>query len=273
MGEAEKTDIDTLDAEIAQELQADEPEYTESELKAIDEGWNPDKSKLPEGTKFYNAEEYLDRGTFFRKIDDLKNRNERLEAQFGHLSDNYQKANERELKKAEAEHKAVIKALKAEKVEALNEGDHQRVVDIDEQMQQTIEPQAPAPASDPVGDETFTDWKTDNPWYETDKVLKKQADIMSDSYRGTGTPFETVLSEITADLKDLYPHKFENPRRKAVGSVEAGGSPQSRAGKLSEKSLTKEELSMYRDLGMDEVLKTDAQKKEYFQNTIDARES
>ncbi len=271
MSEAEK--VEDLDAAIAEELQADEPEYSETELKAIDAGWNPDESKLPEGTKFYNAEDYLDRGTFFRKIDDLKTRNERLEAQFGHLSDNYRKANERELKKSADEYQNIIKKLKAEKVDALNEGDHQRVVDIDEQMQAAPKPQAPEPQPDPIGDKLFADWKTENSWYETDKVLKKQADILSDSYRGTGTPFETVLSEITADLKELYPHKFENKRRKVPASVEGGGSPRPKGGKLSEKSLTAEELSYYQDFEMDKVLTTEKLKQEYLRNVIEARES
>jgi len=271
--ELENVDIGALDAEVAAELQVDEPEYSEIEQKAIDEGWNPDKSDLPEGTPFVDAEEFVKRGSFFRKIDSQKAEIDMLNKRFDHLSENYQKANDRELKKAEAEYTKTLDALKAEKVQAMDEGDHQRVVDIDEQMKATPEPQAPqAPQSNPEGDKQWANWKEANPWYANDKVLRKQADLMSDSYRGTGTPFETVLSEITADLKDLYPHKFENKRRQSAASVEGGGSPQPRTGKTSEKNLTQEELAIYRDLGMDKVLTTDAAKKEYFQNVIDSRD-
>lgn len=279
MSEAEKVDLDELDVQIAEELQVDEskpeiaePEYSEIEQKAIDEGWNPDKSKLPEGTKFYSAEEYLDRGTFFRKIDTQKAEIERMKAQMEHLSDNYRKANERELKKAEKEYKAIIDGLKAEKVQALDEGDHHRVVEIDEQMRAAEAPQAEAPTPNhAIADKIIGDWKAENTWYDNDEALGEQADILASQYARKNIPLEEALPKISARMKELFPHKFENKRRSGAASVEGGGSPQPKTGKVSEKSLTAEELSMYRDLGMDKVLKSDADKQEYFRNVIASR--
>jgi len=271
MSEAE---LDILDAEVAAELKADEPEYTEVEQKAIDEGWNPDKGDLPEGTPFVDAEEYIKRGSFFRKIDSLKADNDQLRAQFNHLSENYQKANERELKKAADEYQNIIKELKAEKVQAMDEGDHQRVVDIDEQMRSTPEPQEEKQEKPDyaAADEAIAKWKTDNTWYEEDEALGEQADMLASQYAKRNIPLNDALPKISQRMKELFPHKFENKRRQSAASVERGGSPQPSAGKVSEKRLTKEELEMYRDLGMEQVLKTDAAKKKYFQNVIDSRD-
>jgi len=171
-----------------------------------------------------------------------------------------------------AEHKTMIAALKAEKVKALDEGDSQRVVEIDEQLL-TAPPQQDMPVHDNAeADRMINGWKEQNTWYQKDSGLTRHADMMSRDLAARGIPLEVALQTIEAEVKDLFPHKFQNKQREAPPSVEGGGTPQSKSGKVSEKSLRPAELAVYRDLGLDKVLTTDAKKQEYFKNVIESRE-
>ena len=109
---------------------------------------------------------------------------------------------------AESEWKAKYEALKAEKTEALEAGEHSRVVEVDEQLAahkdaKPVEPKKPAAAAAGPSPEE-KQWLADNPWYNTNKKLTARANAigvsLSDEYQGM-----ELLEKVKEEMELLFP--------------------------------------------------------------------
>ena len=239
-----------------------ELEYTDVEKQAMEDGWIPPEraDELPEGKKHLSAEEYLERGTFFKKIDTLKKKVEDQDKTISNLASHYEKVVENERVKAQREMESQIAKLKAEKVEALDQGDSARVVEIDDQMQQIR--QAPQPQGEHPA---LKAWKKENPWYGDDEFLSIEADMMGTELGRRQVPIEVALPKIEQHLKAKSPERFQTPDRDKPPTVEGATPPSKPSKSFGEKDLTQEEREVYKNFERNGVIKSDADRKRYFE--------
>lgn len=276
-GEAEKVDLKAdVEAGLSDETGSTikDIEYTDVEIKAMDDGWiPPDRfDKADTGKDFISAEKFLENGSFFKKINSQKEKIEQLQSNFEKLNSHYEKVAENEHKKAEAEYKAIIDELKAQKVEAISEGDGKRVVEIDDAIERTEKPvKEVEPESDPV----FSAWAAENKWYEEDKFLSVEADGIAERYLAKGLRGKDLLDAMTEHVKTLHPDKFEKVERKRPASVEGdtgGGVSRKTSKNVSERDLTADERDVFRNFDRMEIFKTDEARTKYIKEVIELRE-
>lgn len=229
---------EAVETNVEQNASPVEREYSDAEKAAMSQGWVPEDQY--EGTgKWRSAEDFLDRGELIANIEGKGKKIKALEGTVSELKKHYKSVRETEFKRA-------LASLKAEKKEALDQGDTERVVEIDDEIADTKAEQAKAFVEPPqeqdqgVPNPQFLAWVDRNSWYKNDRVMKAAANVIADEliYSGERNP-TAVLAEVEKRIKKEFPHKFTNPNREKSGSVEGGGS---RGGKPSDGfQLTDEE--------------------------------
>jgi hypothetical protein len=198
-------------------------EYSDVEQRAMAQGWVPEDQYTGHG-KWRSADDFLDRGELFAKIDE---QNRRLKTQ-EETAQQFKKHLERVRK---TEYNRALATLRAEKKSALIEGDADAVVDVDEkietlkaefqQEEQAAARQVPQEAPpNPV----ILAWMNRNPWYNTERAMKIFADEVGTELAAKGmlNPKE-ILDEVERRTKKEFAHKFTNPNRSKAGAVEGGG--------------------------------------------------
>lgn len=263
---------------VEEGLDNQEPEFTEVEKKAMEEGWIPPSrfDSEEQGKEFISAEKFLENGSFFKKINDQKSKIEQLENSINQLNAHYQKVAENERKKAQAEYKEEIERLKAEKVKALEDGDSQRVVDIDEELRVKKEPEN----GNPEFEKFFKDWSEKNKWYDEDQAMRDYADMLGDGYaaRHQDTPYQQIFDYVTEEVKQRYPEKFKNKQREKAPAVE--GSPSNNVSEQSKgknagdptiKDLTSDERTIFRNFERMNIFKSEKDKIKYIKEVVELR--
>lgn len=191
------------------------PEYSESEKKAMEQGWVPKDQWTGEG-KWRDAESFLDRGELFSKIDAQNRKLKNTEAALVALQQHYSKVQETEYKRA-------LETLRKQKKEAIVDNDPDEIVRIDEEIADLKAKATPAPVPQaPAGPHpAFIAWEARNPWYNTDSKKRAYADEIGVQLAGQGkSPYEVLM-----DVTEAVNKKFAtNPRRESAGAVEGGGS-------------------------------------------------
>lgn len=216
------------------------PEPTEVEVRARSMGWVPKEEWNGEG-KWRDADEFVDRGELFEKINSqrkaLKNLEENQRAFNSHLET-----------VRKAEYKRALDQIRKEKKEALAEGDADALIEADEKLlalAKANEAAVVAPPQVETGPHPeFVAWQNRNPWYnETNRAMKAFADVEGAKYAaavqsGQMTPAE-VLREIETQVRREFPEKFTNPNRSKPGAVE--GSRASQSSKAEAYQLSEDE--------------------------------
>lgn len=207
-----------------QQPQAQEPQYTEVEQRAMEQGWVPEDQYNGSG-KWRTAEDFLDRGELFAKIDEqnrrIKGMENTLHAAKVHL-DNVRKT----------EYNRALVALRAEKKQALADGDADAVIAAEDQIEATkaefvqeqfrAQQAQQAQANQP--NPALVAWVNKNQWYQTDRVMRIFADEIGRELAAEGIADpKTLLDEVERRTKKEFPHKFQNPNRAKPGAVEGGG--------------------------------------------------
>lgn len=207
------------DTNEAQENQNSEPQYTEIEQRAMEQGWVPEDQYSGPG-KWRNAEDFLDRGEFFKKIEQQNKRLSAYEQTLQDLKKHHEKVRETEYKRA-------LATLREEKKAALNDGDADAVVDIDDKIAELREEAkrvetAPAINTNVEPDPRFMIWVNKNPWYNTNKAMKVFADEVGQKMALNGATPQEILVEVERRVKREFPESFNNPNRDKPGAVESG---------------------------------------------------
>jgi hypothetical protein len=211
------------------ETPASEPKkLTAVEEKAAEQGWVPEEEWEGDPEQWRPAKEFLDRGELFKKIEDqnrtIKEFKKALEDLKGHHA-----------KTRDTEYRRALETLKAQKVQAIEEGDAQSVVKIDDQIdlvkeeQRKLATQAYEPAVQELNPE-FVAWTDRNKWYERDENMKIFADALGQRLAAAGRSPSAVLAEVERQVREEFPHKFKNPNRDKPGAVEGSVSKGGKAG-------------------------------------------
>lgn len=187
--------------------------------EALAQGWVPKDEFDGDEERWVEAGEFVRRGELFRKI----------ESQSKELKDVKKALNElakHNSKVREVEYKRALDSLKAQKRTALSEGDADRVVEIDDQLdlvkdqQKQLQSQQLQEVRDEVINPELQNWIEKNSWYEADKKMRDYADFVGVKLAREGMSPTQVLKEVEKEIKERFKEKFRNPNRDKPGAVE-----------------------------------------------------
>lgn len=195
------------------------------ETQAASKGWKPkedfDADPKNEGKVWRSAEDFMDRQSFFDKIDEQHRRLKDLEKGLKSQSEYNARIEKLAYDKA-------LKDLKVQKRVALEDNDLVKADELAEQIT-TVTEQAKAvkPIEIPATPETppaFKEWVRQNQWYESDQEMHNFADWTANNLSARGVRGDELLQQVTDAVKATFITKFRNPNKDKAQSMEKGSS-------------------------------------------------
>lgn len=219
-----------------QQENSNDVEVVAQETEAKQFGWVPKEDFKGDETEWRDASTFLKRGKeingFLRK--DLEKIKASHAREIAELRDTMKEFTAYHKETEARAYKFALEDLKKEKIAAIEQGDGERVVAIETQMDKVKEAQAiptvkETPPRKEQNDREYTEWLVENQWYISDPKLGKIAEGMG-SLLHTQHPElvgKEFLDEITRQVKEALPERFENPNRRnnQVGNSSDGRSP------------------------------------------------
>ena len=186
------------------------------EAEAAKEGWNADY----DGPNAKSAKEFVESGEKIagiavKKARTLEKTVEELTSRLGSIESTkaeFVEFNQRALAKERQEKAELIAQLEARQAEAINEGDGETYL----QTKRQIEEAEAAPRVEPGQEPWAREWAADNSWYATDVIMRGAADGIAQQLRQMNFPDtgKNFMDEVSRQVREAFPHKFENPNRK-----------------------------------------------------------
>lgn len=209
------------------------------EDRAREQGWRPKEEYEGDPSKWVSAETFVAKGELIDRIESLGKKLKDSEKTINMLKEHHAKVKESEFKRA-------VDFLKSQKKAALEEGDVDKIIEIDDKIAQVRETQKAQKAQEAINTGTelhpdFASWVSQNKWYEKNSEMRADADAFGEAYARNNpnkTPQE-VLEYVTTKIKKTYKEEFENPNRSRPTGVEGGGTRQ--GGSRDSFTLTEEE--------------------------------
>lgn len=204
-----------------------EPQYTELERRAMEQGWKPLDQWDGDPAEHRSAREFLDRGELLGALKITKKQVQELTNTVRFLTEHQRKVHQ-------AAYEQALKDLRKQKVAALEAGDAAAVVELEEQIDQHREaiqtikkaPTAPQPDTSPI----FEDWLSKNQWYAKDKSKKMWADAMAVDYasskaqQGERVTEQELYDYLHKEARRVFPEDFRAaPTRQAPPSPDGAG--------------------------------------------------
>ena len=206
-----------------------EEDYTEAEQDAMDKGWNPEGV---EGKPNLSADEFLRNESFFKEIHKLKRELKSNGEVIGALKEHNKQTQQKAYDKA-------VKDLKSEKKLAAKEEDLERMLEIDDQIEElqevkkeadstTTADEVPEGLSQEDFQAAYVDFTKNNIWYGrvTDKTADAEAFYDEYSRRNPNALPEDRFAHVNKEMRKAYPDDLGNQNRKraAVSAPKGGGS-------------------------------------------------
>jgi hypothetical protein len=227
------------------------------EQQAIELGWQPkeqfEADPKNEGKRWRTAEDFMDRQPLFEKIDSQGRELKELKRALQSLADQNKKVEELAYKRA-------IEDLKAQKVKALEEDDHAKVVEIDEQIADLKS--SPPKKEEVPQNEAFVRWVEKNDWYVKDKNMRSVADGIGLSLAREGHNPDEIFTIVETRIKEIYPDKFG--RTRVPPNPESGGSRKGNGSVNVESLLTPMEQRV-----MNTIVATGVSKEDYLKQFVE----
>lgn len=198
-------------------------------------GWVPQDKWTGDPEKWVDAEDYVKKGETIMPIliqdkrklaEEVRKQKEALEQMRGDVA-SFKKMSEAAAEKEKAELKAEIAALKAERAQAITDGEGAKVVEIEEEIaakEKEIKDTAPSPKDEKSVHPDYPAWHAENKWYGEDQKLTKLANafamqIASDNPGLQGKAFYDKISEEIYNLP-TYQTQYGEKDRKPINKVE-----------------------------------------------------
>lgn len=229
-------------------------EISPVEAEAREFGWVPKEEFKGNPEDWRDADTFLSRGReingFLRRdLEKITSNYKRTKAELDEVRQTMEEFRKYHNETEARAYKRAIEELKREKIEAVNSGDGEKVVAIEEQIETLKEAQQkPATktttSTTPAPNTAYISWAKANLWYETDAELRAYADLVADEVKAEnpGIQGREFLDAVTAKVKEEMPEKFSNPARSssAVSSSAEGRAPAPRTNKKSYENLPPE---------------------------------
>jgi hypothetical protein len=223
------------------------------EAEAREMGWSPKEEFKGDPEKWVDAETYVERGKTVLPIvtatnkklrEELAEVNRKLAEQAEQnrvAAENLKALQDSAADMAKLQYKRALESLKAQKKDALAQGDHDAVVEIDEavaELKAKGEPKAPAVAAPAKPAQTgpvdfnaqyFKEFKARNPWLDADVAKTSWAAAKSMEFVRAGLTGPEIVAKVEEAYSEIW---GEKPRRgdKMEGSRGGAGTPSGRAG-------------------------------------------
>lgn len=197
------------------------------EDRAREQGWRPKEDYDGDPSKWVSAETFVAKGELIDKIEALGKKLKDSEKTINLLKDHHAKVKDTEFKNA-------VAFLKAQKKEAYEQGDVDKIIELDDKIaeyrdtQKRQQEQIAQEKADSSVHPDFQSWTSDNPWYDKDSEMRADADAIGAAYKNNNqnkTPAE-ILEHVTKKIKLMYPEKFQNQYRNKPSAVEGAGTRQ-----------------------------------------------
>lgn len=238
----------------SEETKQTEVETDRIEALAREMGWTPKEDFKGDDADFVDAETYIRRGRDIQESmrKSLKEQKQQLAAMSNSLAE-LKSHNEKVYKAEIARLKKELTSLKTQKKEAIEEGDVDRVNDIDEQIdviKESIssEKEEPATANQPPENPEFNEWLKNNQWYLEDDEMARYADSIAATHRGIS--FKRIAKLVDKSIREVFPDKFPDKQKTKTNTTTAtatrveGSVRQRPSGRFTEADLTPEQKSI-----------------------------
>lgn len=225
-----------------------EPQLTGIEQEALAQGWVPKEEFQGDPSRWVDAGEFVRRGELFSKIEaqkrDLKRTQEDIQALKQHLA-----------AVKEGEYKRALATLRAERNEAIGEGDYDKVTKLEEKMDAVKEEAQKAveqiktvtQEAQQVAPE-FARWVERNSWYASQPHMKTFADTVGIRLAQMGMDPAEVLKKVELEVRKEFPNKFQNPNQQRASAVEGGSSKPTSKVSSASFELTEQETRIMNNL-------------------------
>lgn len=229
------------DENVASES-AEVPQMSQVDVEASEQGWVPQAEFKGPEHRWVDAGEFLRRGELFKKMDDQ--RRELKDLRSAVVEQRKLHAQVREV-----EYKRALDTLRLQKRQALQEGDADAVIAVEDQIdavKEAAKQEAAQPTDIPSGQTEhpdFVSWKDRNRWYVTNEHMQVFADKIGRDLGSRGMAPQEVLKQVEAEVRKEFPTRFRNPNQDKPGAVE-GGSSKGTAGTGKAFALSEEQRSI-----------------------------
>lgn len=256
-----------------------EVELSSDEQKAMQHGWVPKEQWDGNPEEWIPAKVFNMRGDFFSRIAKDKKEISELRQTVDHLVDHSRKA-------YDAGYKQGLAELRAERREALEAGDVERVEQLEDKIDEFKEEHAAkkqefeqkVTKQQAVENPVFDTWHVENEWYMSDATLTTYANEVASEVAqkaqtsGVQVDYPKLLQEITRKVKQKFPERFGRTKVQEKPSAVEGGSNSAddkstskRSAKFSEADLSDQDRRI-----METVLKTTKLTKEEYLEQVGA---
>lgn len=216
------------------------PEYTEEQQIAMSKGWIPDG--VP-GKPQISAEEFLRREELFDKISKQNHTIHKLESAMDEMAKQHSKI-------AELERQKVLDSLKEAKKQALAEEDYDRVIELDDKIEETRNSkeaeESETPKQSQTVDPDFQSWQSKNSWYDADKNpdLFQEATAIGMAFnQTTGKVGKELYEHVERVMRRMYPDRLgDNSYTQTAPAVESNARP-TRQPRGKKRKFTKSDLN------------------------------
>ena len=212
--------VEEVGTEVSKVPQIDEETLNEAKRQ----GWVPQEEYTGPADKWVDAETFVKKGKEINAL--LRKDNDFLKRELAELKTTVQEFSKYH---AETEKRAYDKAmtdLRQQKKEAISQGDGDRVLEIDDAIDELKQAKPTPKVVAPQPDPSFVEWTEDNRWYNSDPQLKMEADMIGEVIKRQNPMLVGMefLNEVTTRVKRMYPEKFNNVNRSKPSPVEAPSS-------------------------------------------------
>lgn len=194
-------------------------ELTPVEQEASAQGWVPKELFTGDEHKWVEAGEFLRRGELFKKIEEVSKTAKHAKQTLEEFKAHYAKVRETEYQNA-------LKTLRADRKNAMAEGDFERVEAIEDRMEvvkseaETVKQEIHSSPQTEIHPEV-AHWVEANPWYNSDSTMRAFADAVAMNLNKEGKTGSALLRGIDEKVREAFPAKFKNPNRERPGAVES----------------------------------------------------
>lgn len=227
---------------------SDAPATESIEQRAMAMGWRPREEFDGTDDEFIDAKEYVRRKPLFEKIEQQSRQLKQLTRAMESFKIHHSKVEEAAVTRA-------IAALRAERKQALTDGDGDRfealddqIKEAEQQVQHIKQEQARPIVQEEVVHPEFQAWVNKNSWYQNVSYMRKFADDVGLTLAQRGLSREEVLKEVEQAVRREFPQKFTNPNKASAPEVEGSRTPAGKTKGFGVKDLDPIEKRIMNDL-------------------------
>lgn len=225
--------------EVIEQKEPEKKEPNQYEEAARSKGWKPKEEYegIPEA--WIGAEEFLKREPLFDRIKQSTKEVKELKKTIESMATYHKRAVEAEVAKR-------ISDLKAQKKEAIQTGDVDKVEEIDKAIDEQKQIKADTPTKQEVAPE-IVEWVEKNPWFNNDKEMADFAVAYNKTQIDKGISLSEALSKSAEAVKKAFPDKFtrNKERQQAPPTVESPTKEEGKGNKFTVTRLSQEQKRVY----------------------------